>query len=368
MRLVLIYLGRKGAGPVYSLEFARALLNQGVNLLCCVSENSSNINEWKLLETEYSETKRLSIFKVRTFDSLLGFLFRSLNIFMYYHVWKRISDFGADALLATMIHPWHEMFFLFFKGKLKRIKIIHDVAPHLGEESFFSRTLTNIDIKFSDYWITLTENSKKKLVEKGIASTKICVIPHAHFGFYNKFDNNTMPEYLIRSRIGFFGRINKYKGISLLLSAYNKVCGLIPNLKLLIAGSGTLDGFDLRNENIEIHNRWIEDNEIIHLLNSVDFLVLPYIEASQSGVIPLAFSMGKPVIVTDVGGLSEQVPNECGIVVPPNNIDALSNAILYFYENKNEIAKKGRCAYDYAYNELSWDISAKHFLSAFAHQ
>lgn len=359
-----MYLGRKGAGPVYSLEFARALLNKGVYLLCCISENTSNIDEWNKLEKEYSSTQCLSILKVKTFNSVAAFLFRSLNIFEFYRIWRRIVNFAPNMLLSTMVHPWHEYFFLLFSNKVKRVKVIHDVTPHLGESSLFSRMLNNLDIKLSDYWITLSENAKNLLVKRKVASENIFVIPHAHFGFYNKYQK-CAGQNVINYRIGFFGRISKYKGINLLLNAYNKVIEIIPDLKLLIAGSGNLDKLNWDNKNIELCNRWIEDNEVVSLLGTVDIVVLPYLEASQSGVIPLAFSLGKPVIVTDVGGLSEQVPNNCGIVVPPNDIEALSKAILYLYTNQLEIRTMGDCAYNYAYTKLGWNISAQLFLSAF---
>lgn len=359
-----MYLGRKGAGPVYSLEFARALLSRGVYLLCCISENSLNIDEWNKLEKEYSSTEYLSILRVKTFDNLLSFICRSLNVFEFYRIWKKIVNFAPNLLLSTMVHPWHEYFFLIFNNRIKRVKVIHDVTPHLGENSLFNRILNNIDIMLSDNWITLSENAKNLLVKRKIVSENIFVIPHAHFGFYNKYqkcvDQNT-----INYKIGFFGRISKYKGINLLLNAYNSVIETIPNLRLLIAGSGNLDKLSWNNKNIELCNRWIEDNEVVNLLSSVDVVVLPYLEASQSGVVPLAFSLGKPVIVTDVGGLSEQVPNNCGIIVPPNDVEALSKAIIHLYTNLSEIKTMGDCAYDYAYTKLSWDISAQLFLSAF---
>ena len=91
-------------------------------------------------------------------------------------------------------------------------------------------------------------------------------------------------------------------------------------------------------------------------------MVLPYSEATQSGVIPLAFAFGKSVIATNVGGIPEQVPQNIGVLVPPNDSLSLSNAILNLYEHSDLIVKMGRSAFIYAKKELSWAKSAELFL------
>ena len=97
------------------------------------------------------------------------------------------------------------------------------------------------------------------------------------------------------------------------------------------------------------------DEEVAKLLSSVDLIILPYIEASQSGVIPLAFALGKPVVVTNVGGLKEQVPDGCGLIIPPNNPKALSDAICELYNNPSKILDMGADARIYvSVNVLSW--------------
>ncbi len=107
----------------------------------------------------------------------------------------------------------------------------------------------------------------------------------------------------------FFGRIDRYKGLYTLLKAYNayKYSGH----KLVIAGSGVLtdEEKDLvsNNKNIILINRFIEDEEMIYLFKNARSLILPYIEASQSGIIPIAYRFGIPVIVSAVKGLTQYV-------------------------------------------------------------
>ena len=110
---------------------------------------------------------------------------------------------------------------------------------------------------------------------------------------------------------------------------------------------------------MDLHIRWIEDDEVASLLVDVDILVVPYIEATQSGVIPLAYALSKPVIATCVGGIPEQVPSDCGVLVSPNDIKALEDAIMGFYSNPLKIKEMGNNALKYATEELSWSKSAQ---------
>lgn len=266
-----------------------------------------------------------------------------------------------------MVHPWHNIIFRLLQNVIVRVKIIHDVRPHIGEDSLFHKILNYYDIHTADKWVTLTNKAKNDLVSLNLPSVDICVIPHAHFGHYGKFLSCDSIDRGLNYRIAFFGRICEYKGVDLLIKSFVNMMKAFPDLKLRIAGCGDLveEMMDIirNNNNIELINRWIEDDEIAALLEGVDMVVLPYKEASQSGVIPLAFSLKKPVVATNVGGLSEQVPKECGLIIPPNDIDALSSSIIDLYKQPQRIKQMGEAAYDYASSVLNWSSSAKCLLS-----
>ena len=185
MRIVLMYLGKKGAGPVYSLEFTRALLEQGVEVLAFISSASANRKDWKSLEDAYRKSKLFQLEEIDTFHSFFQLIWRTLYISLFLRIAKQIRSYHPDLILATMIHPWHEIVFSILKDKIRRVKVIHDVTPHVGENTFLKRWLNKWDIAASDEWIVLTEISKKILCGKGIPVDKVLVIPHAHFGFYN---------------------------------------------------------------------------------------------------------------------------------------------------------------------------------------
>lgn len=139
-------------------------------------------------------------------------------------------------------------------------------------------------------------------------------------------------------RVLMFGRIFAYKGLEHLIRAEALLKDAIPNLRVTIAGRGD-DPWEQRSlmgdpERYDIRRGYIEDPEVAQLFLDADVVVLPYTEASQSGVLNLAAAFGKPVIVTDVGELRTSVePNGLGMVVQPGSPECLARAIRILAES-----------------------------------
>ena len=155
----------------------------------------------------------------------------------------------------------------------------------------------------------------------------------------------------------FFGFIRKYKGLDLLIDAFADKSHRDKRLKLIIAGEFYEDDapyreqvkkYNLENE-IVFFDRFINDNEVAAFFCSADLIVQPYRSATQSGVTQIAYHFEKPMLVTDVGGLREIVPDKkCGYVVEPDP-KAISEAISDYYLNarkdsfiKSVIAEKAK--------------------------
>ena len=131
----------------------------------------------------------------------------------------------------------------------------------------------------------------------------------------------------------FFGRIYSYKGLDTLIRGIELAGQTLTNLRLIIAGRGEDMGRYQRLMNnpdlYEVRNRYISDIEVAQLSIDADIVALPYLEASQSGVLAIASAFGKAVIVTDVGELGQTISDgETGIVIKPGNEQALAGAIL----------------------------------------
>ena len=116
----------------------------------------------------------------------------------------------------------------------------------------------------------------------------------------------------------------------------------------------------LSNPHFEVHDRYISFDEVPLFFQRAAAVVLPYIEASQSGIIAMAFAFGKPVIVTDVGSLSEVVfDGENGILVPARDPQKLCGAIADVLLNPQQKHKLSAGALETANTLLNWNHIAE---------
>ena len=193
----------------------------------------------------------------------------------------------------------------------------------------------------------------RALKQKYIESYKrdeadIFVIPHGCLFSYQKQDVNNVTEE--PHTILFFGRIQEYKGLRYLIGAEPFVSNAVPDLKIIVAGEGDeLTKYKQRmvsNSHYEIHDGFIPNTNVAEYFQRASIIVLPYIEASQSGVVAMAFAFGKPVIVTDVGSLSEMVQDGySGIVIPPRDALALAEAMISLLSDSRKRRRLARNAH-----------------------
>ena len=142
----------------------------------------------------------------------------------------------------------------------------------------------------------------------------------------------------------FFGLIRDYKGLDLMLKAYADSRFRKMNVKLIVAGefySGSEKYFELEKElGLEGLVVWksdfVPDSEVRYYFGAADIIVQPYKSATQSGVTQIAYHFEKPMLVTDVGGLAEIVPDgKVGYVVNPDERQ-IADALVDFFENKRQ--------------------------------
>src|SRR4030043_34075 len=162
----------------------------------------------------------------------------------------------------------------------------------------------------------------------------------------------------------FFGRISRYKGLDILIKAEPLITQQIPDAKIVIAGSGQdfgrYESLITNRSRFEIQNRFISHREVPKFFRRTAVVVLPYVEASQSAVVPIAYMFGKPVVVTNVGSIPEVVDEgKTGFVVPPNSPEDLSRAIIRILENHGLRKTMSANALAKASADLSWNTIAQ---------
>ncbi|WP_340153597.1 glycosyltransferase family 4 protein [uncultured Marivirga sp.] len=261
---------------------------------------------------------------------------------------------------------------LFKPWKTKIVNTIHDPAKHIGDkasEQINDEFVKNISKYFTHKFIVHGKSLIMELIKNyDVEQNKIVNIPHGHFEIYKKFkDGQFVTKH--KNYILFFGRIWKYKGLQYFIDAAAIVLEQFPNTMFYIVGRGeSLDNYKIPErlrESLFIENRYVSLSETAYFIENSSFLVLPYLEATQSGVIPLAYAFGKPVIATDVGALSEVVlNNQTGFLLKDANVIALSERMSLFLRDTSLIDSYGQNAYKFAKTHLSWDsIASKTFKS-----
>ncbi len=219
------------------------------------------------------------------------------------------------------------------------VTTIHDVVPHPGDGDAapglqYSKA---IGIWRSKRLIVHTEGMRSALAQRfRLPESRIDVIAHGELGsLYRRLAQEAGRAVLPRepATLLFFGRIWPYKGLRYLLEAFEKVRAEVPEARLLICGRGRdLDANrDLidRQQGIEIDSSYIPVEAVAGLFERSTAVVLPYIEASQSGVSAVAFTSGTVVLASRVGGLAEQLlDGQTGVLVEPRDAGALASALI----------------------------------------
>jgi glycosyltransferase involved in cell wall biosynthesis len=229
-----------------------------------------------------------------------------------------------------------------------RLSIIHNLIPHekrIGD-TFFSKYF----IHSNDGFITLS-----KTVLNDIAKFDKCnkrprmFSPHPLYDHYGEtLSKEDARRLLSLDKNGryvlFFGFIRDYKGLDLLLEAMADSRLKEMDIKLVVAGEfygnrekymELIDRLGISGQ-VVLHTDFIPDSEVNRYFCAADLVAQPYRSATQSGVTQIAFNFCKPMLVTNVGGLPEIVPDgKVGLVVEPDS-HAIADGIVKFFNDNLE--------------------------------
>ena len=286
LSLGVVYLGTRGAGAQLSLDLLEKFELKGIT--CSVLINSFNE-----IANKYPSSK---ITTFRGYRNKIFYLLPTAHKRLFF------NEFLEDLLkkkIQYVVFTMHHPFNLQFMTKLRQhgVKIIvlaHDVQTHPGEywptEKFLEKYYSQADLI-----ICLSSFVHKKLLDKNYNSV-LSKLPSETKLVMNSIQ---IPEtYCL-----FVGRIKKYKGLNVLLKAWAQVDQ--PKVKLVIAGEGRVPRRAFNLKNVFVLNKWLNHSEIHNLVAHSSFVILPYKEASQSGILKIAEVYEKACLVTPVGALPE---------------------------------------------------------------
>ncbi len=343
MKVSIINFYGKGGMLYYSVELANAMASKCKVTLVLPGKQEQyyrNIDDKvQLVQVEVPEDfTRRNILKIPVFASFYPLLV------------KRIQEQGADIIHFTNENIWL-LGLLPFLGKRRLVWTLHDPIPHLGD-SLRKKISTKILGRRSARIFVHYQYNLSVAAQNGFDIEKLVVIPHGNYAFYEKYLKDGIPQ---RRMFLFWGRIRPYKGIETLIKATDY---LPQDVEIVIAGEGanqyeSATRYDAR---IVLIDKFLTDEEIAELCQQCLAVVIPYVEATQSGIVPVAYACSRPIITTKVGALPEQVEDEkTGLLVEPHQPNELANAMIKILEDPEWARSLGAAGYLKSHTDMSWD-------------
>ncbi|RGW69535.1 glycosyltransferase family 4 protein [Segatella copri] len=356
-----------------------------------IGELQKKINLFYFLKVSES-TKRLTLIKIESLNKRggvypasdfpeLAYLANAIDLSKTYivnlpgkHDWSISNLLTIFRMVCVILHKkinivhltWPPRYGEFFTYLLrKRIVItMHDPLPHSSEDTWLNRLHRDVCFRLLNDFILLNETQKEDFIKTYHMGAKRVVL--SHLSAYTNLQNIKPQKPDVSNYVVFFGGISSHKGIEYLCEAMDKVCKKHPDVKLVVAGKGKIY-FDLNqyaiysNGHLVLLNRYLDDTELVGLIRSSLFVVCPYVDATQSGVIMSAFALNKPVIATNVGALPSMVKNGLyGTIVPPRDVTSLATAINTLIEDPQKIeAMTENIKHDYSKGKYSWNAIAQ---------
>jgi glycosyltransferase involved in cell wall biosynthesis len=275
-----------------------------------------------------------------------------MNPFTWWRLYRRVRADNPDVLILQWWVPYWTPCLTAIASMIKRntrIKIIficHNVVPHEGG-GVIDRRLALTVLRRGDAMIVHSEQDRLRLLALLPQARVVKAQIPSYAGLVQH--HATALEDKLRHGLGipaaaqvllFFGFVRPYKGLEYLIQAMARVRAELPDAHLLVVGEfwtapefyqGYAREFGVEGC-ITIVNSYVPNEELQPYFDLADVVVLPYVSATQSAVVQLAFGFGKPVITTRVGGLHEVVEDGVtGLVVPPQDDQALAAAIVRYF-------------------------------------
>jgi len=292
------------------------------------------------------------------------------NLTMVWRLHRRLQAMRPHLVHITFWHLWASPG-LGMLAPAPLVSTVHDVQRHVGERGLWAipSVLYRWQWRWADQVILhATAARQHMLAQHRYPAGRLHVIPIGSYDFYHTWAQTDQPER--PNTVLFFGRIWGYKGLQHLIEAEPLITQAVPDARIIVAGVG--EPFDryyqamTHPENFEVHNYRIPDEQVAAFFQQASVVALPYLEASQSGVVPVAYAFGKPVVATQVGGLPDVVlDGQTGLLVPPGDTRSLAEAIICLLQDAPLRQRMGEQARQFGETELSWARIAQKTLQVY---
>ncbi len=273
----------------------------------------------------------------------------SINPFNWLRVGRKLRKMQPDIVIFKFWLPFMAPCF----GTIARIarrnrttkvvSVLDNVIPH--EKRIGDRAFARYFVNSVDGFVAMSHSVQDDLGQFDTVKPRT-LCPHPLFdAFGEKADRDAALDFLGLDKntryMLFFGLIRDYKGLDLLLEAMADERLKSKNVKLIVAGEfyNNEEQYHEMERSLGLegkivwHSQFVPDSEVKYFFAAADIIVQPYKSATQSGVTQIAYHFEKPMLVTNVGGLSESITGgKVGYIIEPQP-NTISESLVDFYEN-----------------------------------
>lgn len=341
MKLCVLQWGRTGGGPRFAYELTRALAGAGKDVVVSYSAEAEIAPEFERLG--------VATLAVHTFQSGKGSIFRAPILARHAVALHRfLGREAVDVVVVAMEQIWQApVSWVFRLGGRKTLLVVHDASMHPGDSNRIEATLRALERRSADGALVLSEHVYNELrFQEVFPANRTWRSVHATYPISDVPRVRSLPVGR-KPVVGFFGRLSKYKGLAMGYDAItlSRLDGL--DILFRVVGSGDRGDVDqLTHADDDVRVGWVAEEDVESVVRGFDVVLLPYLEASQSGVLAYSTALGIPAVVTPVGGLVEQsqlygsavVAGGCDatslstalteLLADPSRYEALSSAAL----------------------------------------
>jgi glycosyltransferase involved in cell wall biosynthesis len=364
MRVLVVQWGQSIAGPRFALNMARGLADgDGNEVWVSYCTESEIAPEW---EERFVRERRVP---TNTYRSRLGVIFGAWRLLVVTLRLRRlVRTHQIEVVYSPFFHAWFTLAGRAITGRRALLlESVHDATLHPGDESRVEDALRRRSREVADLLVTYSDDVFRKVIAQGEATDRVISLRHG-VDFHN-FEARNLESLASHNEYTalLVGRIRTYKGVDLFVEAIRSARESGVCVRGVVRGEGDVDPVLIQTSEdfIDWGIGWIPESDFLGIIRTADLVVLPYEEASQSGILAQAASAGTPAVVTPVGGLIEQAEQMGNALVCAEvSADAIARGIESLLASDHDYHERSQAGLVAAATTYGWAAVAGDLTSA----